>query len=163
MPSLYVLRHATAAAPTQEDHERPLTPHGKEEAGAIGAFLKKQDELPDYVLSSSARRARETAEAAQAQAGWSVETQTEKLLYEVGPSGVIELLRDIPPSRKGVLLVGHQPTLSLLISELSASPTPAFPPASLARVDFSLPWPDLESGTGTLKWVMTQRLLGQLE
>lgn len=64
MRRLILLRHAKALrAPGVDDFDRPLAPQGAADAGIIGRALANDDQVPDRVLVSSARRTRETWDA----------------------------------------------------------------------------------------------------
>lgn len=116
-----ILRHGIAA---ERDHRkfpddglRPLTPEGKRKLRKIASFLKGRGYGFDLVLSSPLVRARQTAEITAAVMG------LEDCLGEtphLAPSGdPRELVSEI--SEQGaerVLLVGHEPYLSGLISML---------------------------------------------
>lgn len=60
---LFILRHAESPLSGSEDFERPLSARGVRQAQALGAAMKQQDLLPDYVVCSPARRTRETYDA----------------------------------------------------------------------------------------------------
>src|SRR3954452_9870575 len=62
MSRLYLLRHAKAgwAAPGMRDFDRPLDPTGCTDADSIGAGMRAREYIPDLVLCSTAKRARET-------------------------------------------------------------------------------------------------------
>ena len=68
MQRLILLRHgkAESTAATGGDFERGLTESGRREAALIGHALARTGCTPDLVLVSTARRAMETWEAAQA-------------------------------------------------------------------------------------------------
>ncbi|HZI98950.1 MAG TPA: histidine phosphatase family protein, partial [Actinomycetales bacterium] len=58
---LLLIRHAKAAPDDDGgDHGRGLTARGRRDAAAIGRWLADNDLVPDLVLCSDARRARET-------------------------------------------------------------------------------------------------------
>ncbi|NJM26507.1 MAG: hypothetical protein HC859_14535, partial [Bacteroidia bacterium] len=61
---LYLLRHSQSAdkQPGQPDKERELTPAGIKEALLIGAFLNKENISVDVIFTSTASRARATAQ-----------------------------------------------------------------------------------------------------
>ncbi|MBV0913114.1 SixA phosphatase family protein [Anianabacter salinae] len=62
--TLILMRHAKSAwdDPLLDDHERSLNDRGRRSADAVGTWLSAQRHLPDTVLSSTARRTRETWE-----------------------------------------------------------------------------------------------------
>ena len=81
---LYVLRHAKAESlppPGGGDHERALKGRGRWAARVVGGFLTRIGEAPELVLSSSAVRARKTAELARAAGDWSAPLELSEAIY----------------------------------------------------------------------------------
>jgi phosphohistidine phosphatase len=64
MKSVLILRHAKSSwkHPELSDHDRPLNKRGKRDAPIMGRLLKKEDLVPDIIMTSTAIRARSTAE-----------------------------------------------------------------------------------------------------
>jgi phosphohistidine phosphatase len=64
MKSLLILRHAKSSwkDPELTDHDRPLNKRGKCDAPRIGKLLKNEHLVPEAMISSTAKRARATAE-----------------------------------------------------------------------------------------------------
>ena len=61
---LFILRHGKSDWSTgQPDFDRPLAERGRTGAQRVGAWMKDEGLVPDQVISSPARRARETAES----------------------------------------------------------------------------------------------------
>ncbi|HYM87286.1 MAG TPA: histidine phosphatase family protein, partial [Pseudoxanthomonas sp.] len=114
MRELILLRHAHAepAVEGQADMDRPLTPQGLAEAQAAGRWLAEQKLVPDRVLCSPARRARETIEAVLESLG-NVEQRLEEGIYE-GTSGTLAELADANRDAERLLVVGHNPGLERL-------------------------------------------------
>jgi len=115
---LVVLRHAKAEHPQQTgDAERPLTARGHDDAGAAGAWLINHQLVPDVVLCSPARRARDTwygVKTALGDAAAKVTVVYEPLLYAAEADELVDLIADTEPDARVLLLVGHNPTLSQL-------------------------------------------------
>ncbi len=111
-----LLRHAHAepADTGQADFDRPLSPHGLAEADAAGRWLLEQRLVPDRVLCSPARRARETLEAILGLTGY-VEQRLEPCIYEA-TSGTLADLLDGHRDVERLLLVGHNPGLERLVA-----------------------------------------------
>lgn len=130
MPSLDLVlwRHADAGEPRSgpEDLDRALSSKGERQARRMAAWLDRH--LPDgtRVLSSAARRARQTAQALD---------RPVKLRDELGPHAdadtVLRLLRWMPETGAQttgpVLVVGHQPWLGALVARLTGLPAAACP------------------------------------
>jgi phosphohistidine phosphatase len=159
--SLYVLRHAKAERDGfADDHARPLRKRGRRAAQAMGRFLTRIAEQPELVLASSALRARETAELALAAGRWRAALELDRRLYLAEPEALLRVAAEVEDVGR-LLLVGHQPGLSLLIGLLCTGREPAFPTGALARVDLDCErWSEIASGAGRLSWLVTPALIG---
>src|SRR5437868_14257686 len=121
--NLFILRHGLAVEPGTarfaKDSERPLTPKGKRKVSKIAKAMKAMELSFDVILSSPYVRARETAQivAEGLNAGKRL-----KLTEALAPGGSAEKLIDLINQNglptENVLLVGHEPCLSELISLL---------------------------------------------
>jgi len=110
---LWLLRHAEAAD-GEPDDERPLTERGIRQAQDAGRALAHLGVRIDACLSSPKRRARQTAELACEPLG--VEVSLEPAL-----SGEPFDVRALTAGRGEVLLVGHDPSFSLLLHDLTGA------------------------------------------
>lgn len=165
MKSVLILRHGKSDwdAGHGSDHERPLARRGIRAAELMGRFLSHIDQVPDQVVSSTAIRARSTAELGIEAGQWNSPALYTEALYGASVGSVLELLRQIDDSVARVLLVGHQPTWSELISELTGGATCRFPTAALARVDFKVGrWDEVQAGNGTLVWLVTPKIVKRM-
>ncbi|MCS7010303.1 MAG: phosphohistidine phosphatase SixA [Anaerolineales bacterium] len=120
---LYFLRHADAGIRNPEvypdDSLRPLTNKGRRQLEKVSKFLEKQQVPLDLVFSSPFVRASQTAQFVRK----SLELKKEKLVVtpHLAPLGdVAQLIQEVTSRQplEHVLLVGHEPDLSLLISLL---------------------------------------------
>ena len=120
MLTLLVMRHAKSDwnAAYGRDHDRPLNDRGVRSAEAMGRLLRTEGEVPDLVITSTAVRARATAELAAEAGDWSCEIRLEPLFYGAGVDGVISVAATSPPVGR-VMVVGHQPVWSMLVSALT--------------------------------------------
>lgn len=120
---LFILRHAIAEdlnkSPRANDGLRRLTPEGAKKMHAIAAGMKAAGLSFDLILSSPYLRAKETAEivAAQFRSVGGLKL-TPALTPEGSPKELIDLLKKSYAKRKQIVLVGHEPYLSHLISLL---------------------------------------------
>ena len=133
------------------DHDRPLNKRGKRDAARMGRLLRETDLLPDLVLSSTAVRARTTAELALHAAGYQGELRLERKLYAASGPGILAVISRMADPWVRVMVVAHNPGLEDLLFTLTGSDVP-LPTAALAEV--SLPvddWRKLSLDTpGTL-------------
>ena len=115
---LYVMRHGPAEddSPTGRDADRALTTSGRERTRSVAKALFDGAEAPVAILSSPLVRALQTAEIVASVAG----VEKVEVRREMAPGGdalglVGELVR---AGRKRVMVVGHEPDLSMLVERL---------------------------------------------
>jgi phosphohistidine phosphatase len=121
--NLYVLRHGIAVEPGtpgyERDADRPLTPEGERKLRQIAEAMEALELSFDLILSSPYLRALQTAEiVAKALKGRKKVELSESLTPGGSTRKLVELLNRVQPSPESVLLVGHEPYLSGLISLL---------------------------------------------
>lgn len=153
MPTLLLLRHAEAAAvaPGRHDTERPLTDDGLRQASAVGEALRIAGHEPDLVISSSALRTQQTAEALELDAP----VQVERRVYNAGSDTILEVLHEVVDEPDTVLVVGHAPGIPALVHDLADPDTSeaaavaaidaGYPTATLCRLEFNGPWAELRT------------------
>lgn len=114
------MRHAKSdwEADYGADHERPLSERGLRNARLMGRVLASRGIVPQCVISSTALRARTTAELAIEAGRWGSELRLDAALYESDPAEVLEAAASAPDVDR-LMLVGHQPTWSLLVHTLT--------------------------------------------
>lgn len=152
MRELILLRHAHAepAASGQSDLDRPLSSHGLAEAEAAGRWLAEQRLLPDRVLYSPARRARETLEAVLETLGY-VEQRMEPSIYDATP-GMLADLADAHREVGRLMMVGHNPGFERLVALMHSGQSGEYrgmPPAGVAVLRLPAN-ADIEPGVATL-------------
>jgi phosphohistidine phosphatase len=120
--NLYILRHGIAMEKEDwngDDSTRPLTREGEKQLAKISKALRKMDFAFDLILSSPFERARKTAEIVAEELHWETRVKfSGDLTPEGDPENVIAEIRNLIPQPENALLVGHEPYLSKLISQL---------------------------------------------
>ena len=162
MKTLLVMRHAKSdcGAASGGDHERVLARRGIKAARKVGRFLTDSGVPPDLVLSSTAVRALTTAELAAESGEWGCEIITSGDLYASGPERVLEVIHEIDNGVDRLLIAGHEPTWSTLVTWLIGGGRVRMPTAAVACLD--LPhgdWIDLAPATCELRWLVTPKML----
>jgi len=161
MKTLLILRHAKSSwKQPVDDHDRPLNKRGKADAPRMGRVLRDGGLLPDLIVSSTARRARKTAEKVAQHAGYEGSIELSPDLYLAGPGAYRRLLREISADFERVLVVGHNPGLEMLL-EAATGVGETLPTAALAHVRLAVDaWRDFDlNGEGELIEVWRPRLL----
>jgi len=116
---IYILRHGIAVnrgtPGYKKDSDRPLTPEGEEKLHQIAKAMLAMELKFDLILSSPYLRSKQTAQLVAAELDEEI-TLTDLLTPDGNPLELIRELNDEKP--QSVLLVGHEPYLSGLISVL---------------------------------------------
>lgn len=160
--TLLLLRHGKSdwGADTASDHARPLAPRGRRAAKGVGRLLKRLDLVPDGVLCSTAVRTRTTVELALEAGGWGSRVRWSDELYESDPETVLAEIAREPAATRTLLVAGHEPVWSSLISRVIGGGAVRFPTAALACIlPFSDHWADLPRTGGELAWLLPPRIL----
>jgi phosphohistidine phosphatase len=123
--NLFILRHGIAVEPGthgfEKDADRPLTPEGERKLLQIAEAMEALDLTFDLILSSPYLRARQTAEiVAEALKARKRLEFSDSLVPGGSTRKLVELLNRLTPPPENVLLVGHEPYLSGLVSLLSS-------------------------------------------
>jgi phosphohistidine phosphatase len=117
MIRLALVRHAKSdwGDPSLDDHDRPLNDRGMRDAPRMARRLAETGLRPDVILSSTALRARTTAEAFAAELRIAVSLEPE--LYGA-PAGSL-LAVAAATGAASVMVVAHDPGMSVLAGRLS--------------------------------------------
>jgi phosphohistidine phosphatase len=164
MKRLYVLRHAKSSwdDASLADYERPLNERGLETAPFMGRLMRERGYLPDAVLSSPAKRARETARLASEAAGINLQILFDERIYEASPQTLVKVLSAVDDKAGSAMVVGHNPGMEGLI-RLLAGETAAMPTAALAIVDLDIEnWSEIDHLSGKLVEVLRPKEVGYL-
>src|SRR5215469_17044357 len=121
--NIFILRHGIAVERGTEgfekDSERPLTPKGKRQLRNSAAAMKRMRLRFDLILSSPYERARQTAEIVAEELKLKKRLKlSDTLRYECNPEAMVAEISRLKPMPENLLLVGHEPYLSHLVSRL---------------------------------------------
>lgn len=165
MKRLLLLRHAKTepGGPGSDDHARKLTSRGREDAPAIGRYMRKNKLEPDLILSSTSKRTIETVERVVGELKSKPETEFLSALYLAEPEMIVSVVQSAPAKAACICVVGHNPGMEHAAAILAREPVKPkerdyfdaieekFPTAALAVLDFDVKhWRDIEPGTGVL-------------
>ena len=162
MKTLLVMRHAKSdwGSPTSRDHDRTLAPRGLKAARRMGKFISASGVAPELIVSSTAVRARTTAELAAKAGGWGGSITTDPNLYASDVERVLDVVAGVDPDVNTLLIAGHEPTWSSLVGWLIGGGRVSMPTAAVACLD--LPqggWTDLGQATCELRWLVTPKTI----
>ncbi len=164
---LIVLRHAKSDWNTKaaRDFDRPLAKRGVKAAKKMGHWMQRQEIMPDYIITSPAKRAQQTLR----RLGKVLEfddklIHTDKRIYEANVETLLNVLADCPSEPQRVMLVGHNPGLEMLLLYLCPEASQLdvaklMPTAALARVEMPADWSNLSANSGHLLHIQRPRQL----
>ena len=153
MKTLYILRHAKSSwdNPLLADFERPLNKRGLDAAPMIGEIIYKNRFNPELILSSPAKRAKQTAVLVREVGAIKPEIRYDERIYEASPQTLVQIISELGEESDSSLLVGHNPGLEGLIRFLTGE-TQTMPTAALAVIDLNVEnWAEITVECGTLK------------
>ena len=119
VPLLVLLRHAKAEERRADDHSRVLAPRGVADCARVREWLLAKQLRPDRVLVSTSARTRQTWDLAgvgDAQPGYDAQ------VYDASLEDLLAVVRQTPADVATLVLVGHDPGLTLLAWTLDDSP-----------------------------------------
>lgn len=160
MLELILMRHGKSDwdASYGADHDRPLADRGVRSAELMGRILADIGKVPDRVVASTAKRAHNTAVHAARAGGWECELITDRDLYGGGPAAVLEAVKRHAGSAQRLLIVGHEPTWSMLVTELVGARV-EMKTASIAGVGLMIDeWDSIVTARGWLDYLIHPRM-----
>jgi phosphohistidine phosphatase len=161
MKTLLLLRHAKSSwdDATLKDFDRPLNGRGLNNAPLIGKFIREQKIAPELVLSSPARRTRETAALVLKAGGIDAPLRFDERRYEASAERLCEVIAQIEEKVNQALLIGHNPGLEELILHLTGEEK-RMPTAALAQLSLGVEkWSKLQAGCGNLDLLIKPKQL----
>jgi phosphohistidine phosphatase len=143
---LLILRHGKSVVKEDKlsDHDRLLNQQGKNQAVATGKLIRNIDLMPDYIISSSAKRAIDTSEIVVKLSEYNGKININPSLYHQNSAeNYINVLADVSDEYYKVLVVGHNPSVEDLIEKLT-NRIEIMRTCSLARIDIKIKsWRDI--------------------
>ncbi len=152
MKTLLLLRHAKSGMKdgSMPDFERPLAERGRRDAPQVGGLLRRLELLPQVVITSAARRSRQTAEGVLAGAQLDAPLLLDETIYDGGPAEYRAAAQAVSGDPAVLLLVGHNPVMEALVQQHSGVYQP-MPTAALAVLQLPIAqWSELTGATHAL-------------
>jgi phosphohistidine phosphatase len=154
MKQLFLLRHGEASFSSSLDFDRELTDRGREKTFRLGQTIKSADLKVDFMFCSEAKRTQDTADLIHKSIEIS-ESQITKKIYDGDLKTLISLLEKTPAHSQNCLLVGHNPTISLLLAHITESHYLGLQPGMMAIIDLSIAdWSMIGHRTGSLREIL---------
>lgn len=139
MIRLALVRHAKSdwGDPGLADHDRPLNARGRRDAPVMAARLAVSGFVPDVIVSSTAVRARATAQAFADEFG--VPVSLERRLYAAPGTALLRAAVEIGSAgAASIMLVAHNPGITELAYALSEERITHMPTSAVATFAWEL-------------------------
>jgi len=160
MKTLVLVRHAKSSwdHPGVSDHDRPLNGRGQRDAPEMGRRLAEQGFAPDRILSSTALRARTTAQLiAEALGLDAADIILDERLYAASADEVLRVIGELDGEVGTAMVVGHNPETASLAHRFS-SDIHEMPTCAVAEFTFDVDaWYELEDADPMSVRVQTPR------
>ena len=158
---IYLLRHAKSSwdEPELLDHQRPLAKRGRKAVALLRDHFHRSGVAPDLVLCSSAVRATQTLEGVREGLPPGARVEIDSELYAASAASLLGRLQRLPEEVGSVMLVGHNPEIEDLATELSGGGDPdalsaleaKYPTGGFATLAFEGSWAQLGPEGATLE------------
>lgn len=156
MKTLLILRHAKSSwdNPDSSDFDRPLNSRGLEAVPLMGNVIYQKNLQPEIIISSPAKRAKQTAILIKETAQIEAKIRYEDGIYEASPLRLLQIVSEVEDKNGMILIVGHNPGLEsfikMLTGEIQSMPTAAF-----AKIDMQIDcWSDIAADCGRLDFLV---------
>ena len=156
MRTLLIMRHAKSGwdNPDLADFDRPLNSRGLKTAPFMGNIIYENDLQPDFIISSPAKRAKQTAILVKETAQIETKIEYEEKIYEASPTTLLYVAAGIPDEKESVLLVGHNPGIEGFIRMLTGESS-VIRTAAIAKISLNIEkWSEIAANSGTLDLLM---------
>jgi phosphohistidine phosphatase len=163
MKKIILIRHAKSDwdNPSLTDYDRPLAARGLEDAPKMAALLKNRAISVDRILSSTAKRAKQTAEITAEILGIpETHIQWDRSLYHASTDHLLAVIQGQPNQLQTLILVGHNPGLTELIVELGVNLDNLPTAGQFAFTLLSDDWKDLSAANCSFDWWDCPKKLG---
>ncbi len=147
------------------DYQRPIKKRGFQESARVGLWLREQGLVPELLMSSPARRARDTAETVASNMDYSEENIFwNESVYMADVSELLDAIATTPEECTSLMIIGHNPGLEDLLFYLCEEldipeDGKVMPTATVAVLETDMDWANLEHGSCKLDIIVRGRYL----
>lgn len=151
---LILVRHGKSDWGNSElaDFDRPLNHRGHKDAPEMAERVSKINLIPEFIVSSPAKRAITTAQ--HFSTVWKMgaeKIKKEPSIYEANTTALIKVVNQLNNDYDRIALFGHNPGLTDFINYLTDAHVYELPTAAVAVIDFPFDdWFVISQHTGSL-------------
>lgn len=163
MKTLFLIRHAKSdwSDDSVKDHDRTLNSRGFRVAPKMAMFLKESEISFDKIFSSSAIRAKTTAEFIAERINDENILEEMPELYMATSRQLLNIVNQLDDSFEKVALVGHNPDFTYFAEYLTNEAIGHLPTCGIVQIEFDLDsWTQVSQNLGKLKNLFIPEELG---
>jgi len=160
MKKLILVRHAKSSWDEDvKDHDRGLEVRGFTDAGLVSLKFKDFQLIPDKVISSTAKRAKTTAQIFLKNLEIdSAKLELNKKLYDFSGESLIKTIKEIPDNFNVLMIFGHNNALTDFVNTFGDMSIENVPTSGLVVIEFlAESWKHIYKGQ-TLKVIFPRDL-----
>ena len=138
MKRLFLIRHAKAeeSAPQKTDFDRELSEVGQCDALLMAKALINISAIPDYIITSPAKRAITTARVFAEHLQYpEMSIHENEKIFEATLEDLMEVIEELNNDYSDVALFGHNPALTELANYLTNDYSFALPPCGMCGIE----------------------------
>ena len=139
MKTIYIVRHAKSSWDITElpDEKRPFLEKGKKRTKTVIDYLQDHTISGDYIISSHAVRALETAKILARGLKYPEENiKIDSHVYYANGNSLLNQFYDLPSRHHSVMIVGHNPSLTDLVNFFLGKPIENLPTSGVVSISF---------------------------
>lgn len=163
MKTLYIARHAKSSwkYPDLHDHDRPLLEKGKKRTRKVINFLRNHEAQPELILSSTAKRAAETATFYASGCGVAAENLIfEAALYQTSREMLFSYLANISNQIQSLMIVGHNPAMTNFANHFLHEPIDWLPTSAVVGLQIDTEnWSGIAAAHCRLRFMAVPKFL----
>lgn len=163
MKTITLMRHAKSSWEDAQlgDRSRPLIQKGIDRTHKAIKHLKNEGFSPDIILTSPALRAWETAQIMAE--SFEIESEyfrKEPRIYTADADDFYDFCFDLPESCSHVLIVGHNPAISMFAHKFPDTKINFLPTSGMASIEFEADkWEEVPASTHRVKFVLFPKMI----
>ena len=163
MKTLHIMRHAKSswADHSLSDHDRPLMRKGIVKTKKITDFLSKQIKRPDLMLSSTAVRAKQTADLVAKELHYPADKiMTSKALYHADSEDIFDEIYGISNDINSAMIFGHNPGFNYFVNQFIRPTIENLPTSGVVSIEFITDaWEDISNAKFHVNFVIFPKML----
>jgi len=163
MKKLTLIRHGKSSwdDTSLTDWERPLNERGKKDALLIGYKLAEEEIIPDKIISSSAKRAYDTAKRIAECINYAEsEIAITDDIYLAAINQLVQIVQNLNDDWSHVFLFGHNPYFTEFANIFGKSNIDNLPTTGTYQITFNCKkWEDISKDNGKSTYFLTPKEL----